>query len=64
MGFLPSDRRNPSKPFQVAGVDNAGPIKVCLSKFGGPGTLKGCITSFVCFATHAVHIAIVEEYSG
>ena len=66
MGFLPSDRTNPSKPFQVgyAGVDYAGPIKVRLSKCRGPGTLKGYIAIFVCFATHAIHIEIVEDYSG
>ena len=64
MGFLPSDCTNPSKPFQVAGVDYAGPIKGLLSKCRGPGTLKAYIAIFVCFATHAIHIEIVEDYSG
>ena len=41
----------------------AGPIKVRLSKYRGPGTLKGYIAVFVCFATHAIHIEIVEDYS-
>ena len=64
MRFLPSDWTNQSKLFQVAGVDYAGPIKFCLSKCRGPDTLKGHIAIFVCFATHAIHIEIVEDYSG
>ena len=64
MGHLPTPRTSPTKPFQVAGVDYAGSIKVRLSKCRGPSTLKGYIAIFVCFSTHAIHIEVVEDYSG
>ena len=64
MGDLPTSRTSPSKPFEVAGVDYVGPIKVCLAKCRGNVTLKGYIAVFVCFSTHAVHLEAVEDYSS
>ena len=64
MGDLPSSRVTPCKPFQTAGVDYAGPLKVRLSKCRGNVTTKGYIAVFVCFVTHAVHLEAVEDYSS
>ena len=64
MGNLPSERTTSSKPFEVAGVDYAGPIKVRLAKVRGSITQKGYIAIFVCFFTHAIHIEVVEDYSS
>ena len=61
---LSTPRMSPTKPFQVAGVNYAGSIRVRLSKCGGPSTLKGYIAIFACFSTHAIHIEVVENYSG
>ena len=61
---FPSDWTNLFKRFQVAGVDYAGPINIRLSECRRFGTLKGYIAIIVCFATHAIHIEIVEHYSG
>ena len=54
----------PSLPFESAGVDYTGPINVRLSKTRGKGTIKGYIAIFVCMATRAVHLQVVEDYSS
>ena len=64
MGELPKARVRHSLPFERAGVDYAGPINVRLSKTRGKGTLKGYIAIFVCMATRAVHIEVVEDYTS
>ncbi|XP_014211715.2 uncharacterized protein LOC106641716 [Copidosoma floridanum] len=63
MGDLPDCRVTPSPPFQKTGVDYAGPFPVRLSKCREKGTLKGYIVVFVCMATKAIHLEIVEDYS-
>ena len=57
-------RVRPSPPFECSGVDYAGPINVRLTKTGGKGTMKGYIAIFICMATRAVHIELVEDYSS
>ena len=64
MGELPSARVRPSPPFQSSGVDYAGPISVRLTKSRGKGTLKDYICVFVCMATRAVHLELVEDYTS
>ena len=64
MGDLPKVRVTPSSPFNRSGVDYAGPLKVRLSKTRGKGTTKGYIAVFICLATRAVHLEIVEDYSS
>ena len=64
MGNLPENRTNPSVAFSVSGVDYAGPIKVRLAKTRGNVTQKGYIAIFVCFATRAIHIEVVEDYTS
>ena len=64
MGELPKARVRHSLPFERAGVDYVGPINVRLSKTRGKGRLKGYIAIFVCMATRAVHIEVVEDYTS
>ena len=64
MGELPKARVRHSFPFERAGVDYAGPINVRLTKTRGKGTMKGYIAIFVCMATKAVHIEVVEDYTS
>ena len=51
----------PSSPFERSGVDYAGPINIRLSKTRGKGTIKSYIAIFICMATKAVHIVVVED---
>ena len=64
MGDLPPARVRPSPPFQRSGVDYAGPISVRLTKSRGKGTLKGYVCVFVCMATRAAHLELVEDYTS
>ena len=64
MGELPKTRVRPSLTFERAGVDYVAPINVRLTKTRGKGTLKGYIAIFVCMATKAVHIEVVEDYTS
>ena len=54
MADLPAGRLTASKPFQVTGLDLAGPI------FTKP-KVKTYIAIFICFAVKAVHIELVED---
>ncbi|XP_014215750.1 uncharacterized protein LOC106644642 [Copidosoma floridanum] len=63
MDDLPDCKVTPSPPFQKTGVDYAGPLSVQRSKCRRKGTLKGYIVVFVCMATKAIHLEIVEDYS-
>ena len=64
MRELPKARVRPSSPFECSGVDCTGPINVRLTKTRGKGTKKGYIAIFICMATRAVHIELVEDYSS
>ena len=63
MGDLPTLYSLPSRPFEVSGVDYAGPIE-CLAKCRGNVTHKGYIAMLVCFSTHAAPLEAVEDYSS
>lgn len=61
MGHLPLDRIQPGeRPFNRTGVDFAGPVMV---HYKGRGTrpTQAYLAIFVCFATKAVHIEVVED---
>ena len=64
MGELPKARVRPSSAFERLCVDYAGPIHQCLTKIRGKGTMKEYIAIFICMATRAVHIEVVENYSS
>ncbi|XP_055633517.1 uncharacterized protein LOC129773882 [Toxorhynchites rutilus septentrionalis] len=62
MGQLPSPRVNESVAFTHTGVDLCGPFEVYLNqKSKCKTTAYACI--FICFATKAVHLEVVEDQS-
>ncbi|XP_070515395.1 uncharacterized protein [Cardiocondyla obscurior] len=63
MSPLPNARVLPSRPFQNTGVDYAGPILMRTSKGRGQKSHKGFIAIFVCFATRAIHLEAVSDYT-
>jgi hypothetical protein len=63
MGDLPECRVNFEYPFIKTGVDFAGPMNI---EYGGPRsktTSKAYISVFVCMATKAVHLKLVNSMS-
>lgn len=63
MGNLPKDRVSGSRPFEVTGVDFAGPVPTYL-RIRGKTPYKSYIAVFVCFATKAVHLETVSDLSS
>ncbi|XP_063923055.1 uncharacterized protein LOC135137361 [Zophobas morio] len=63
MGDLPKARVNPSGfPFESAGVNYAGPIRLKEGKRGGKvRETKAYIAVFVCLSTKAVHLELVTD---
>ncbi|XP_018359986.1 PREDICTED: uncharacterized protein LOC108759170 [Trachymyrmex cornetzi] len=64
MGNLPASRVNPSPPFDHTGVDYAGPFNVLPLVGRGQKTRKNYVALFICLATRAVHLELVEDYSA
>lgn len=60
MAPLPKDRVICSRPFTTTGVDFAGPLTIRSGIRGRPGK-KAWVAMFICFATKAIHIEVVEE---
>lgn len=63
MGNLPKERITPSFPFQVCGVDYAGPVMVLNRKGRGSKLTKGYISLFICFLTRCLHLELVSDLS-
>nr|XP_012234631.1 PREDICTED: uncharacterized protein LOC105679278 [Linepithema humile] len=63
MGQLPPERVTPSRPFLHSGVDYAGPLIIKTWKGKNARTYKAYVALFVCFATSAVHLELVTDYS-
>ncbi|XP_011502773.1 PREDICTED: uncharacterized protein LOC105366139 [Ceratosolen solmsi marchali] len=63
MGQLPVTRVTPSPPFYHTGVDYAGPLTIKTWKGRGAKTHKAWICVFLCFATSAVHLEVVSDYT-
>ncbi|XP_029178118.1 uncharacterized protein LOC114945928 [Nylanderia fulva] len=63
MGDLPAARVTPSAPFTHCGVDYAGPLHVTPFVGRGQRARKVYIALFVCLATKAIHLEMVEDYS-
>jgi hypothetical protein len=61
VGQLPSSRVRPSRAFETAGVDYAGPVMIKQGSPRSKSTIKGYIAIFVCFSTKAVHIEVVNS---
>ncbi|GBN87356.1 hypothetical protein AVEN_262654-1 [Araneus ventricosus] len=64
MGNLPSERVNPSSPFNTADMDFAGPfhVKPSTKRHGSP--IKVYLDVFICFVTKAMHLEVVSDLSS
>ncbi|XP_077270788.1 uncharacterized protein LOC143901992 [Temnothorax americanus] len=63
MGQLPTERLNPSRPFEHSGVDYAGPFTTKTWKSRNAKTYKTYIALFVCYSTSAIHLELVTDYT-
>lgn len=63
MGNLPADRVTAFYPFQVCGLDFAGPFLISSKKGKGNRITKCYLNIIVCFATKAVHLEVVSDLS-
>ncbi|XP_026482727.1 uncharacterized protein LOC113390953 [Ctenocephalides felis] len=63
MGILPKDRVTAYRPFQIVGVDFAGPVLLRASRLRKVPRIKAYISLFVCMATKAIHIELVSGLS-
>lgn len=63
MGSLPQARAMKSFPFENAGVDYAGPFLLKLKDGRCKSRVKAFVAVFVCMATKAVHLELVEGLS-
>ena len=59
---LPAFRVNRSRPFQVTGVDFAGPLYVKTS--GASSTTKVWMVLYTCYVTRAVHLDLVPDMTA
>ena len=64
MAGLPRLRTTPAKPFLNCGVDFAGPIELKRHKGRCNVFEKGYFAIFICFATKAIHLEVVEDLSS
>ncbi|GFY21110.1 integrase catalytic domain-containing protein [Trichonephila clavipes] len=64
MGDLSKDRVTLKRPFYCCGIDYAGPVSVLKYRGRGAKTTKGYIVKFVCFATKALHLELVSDYTS
>lgn len=64
MSGLPGARVTVSRPFTHTGVDYAGPISLKENKRRNAKLHKAYICVFVCFATKAVHLEIVNDLTA
>ncbi|VEN50686.1 unnamed protein product [Callosobruchus maculatus] len=61
MSSLPDARIKPKLPFDVTGLDFAGPFMILNKKGRGAQLHKCYLAIFVCFCTKAIHIEIVTD---
>ncbi|XP_018367943.1 PREDICTED: uncharacterized protein LOC108764289 [Trachymyrmex cornetzi] len=64
MGQLPPERITPSRPFTHTGVDYASPFVIKTWKGKNAKTYKAYIALFVCYATSAIHLELVTDYTA
>ena len=63
MGQLPAHRVMPHFPFQMTGVDYAGPLTIKKGHTRKPVLIKTYLAIFICFSSKAVHIEVIEDLS-
>ncbi len=64
MASLPRHRVCVSRPFLVSGVDYCGPFSLRIGTKRSRSTVKTYLSVFVCMATKAVHIELVDNLSS
>ncbi|CAB0045245.1 unnamed protein product [Trichogramma brassicae] len=64
MAPLPAFRVTASRPFTATGLDYAGPFALRASKGRGQKSFKGYVAVFTCFATRAMHLEVVSDYTS
>ena len=64
MSSLPQVRVSASRPFSSSGLDYCGPFNLRIGKPRSRTTVKTYVAIFVCMATKAVHIEVVEDLSA
>lgn len=64
MGQLPTNRVTKNYPFQICGIDYAGPILISSKKGRGNRISKCYICLFVCYCTKAIHLEIVSDLTS
>ncbi len=64
MGLLPHHRTTPSKPFDISGVDFAGPFLIHRGNPRKPTRVKVYAAVFVCFTTRALHFELCSDLSA
>ncbi|XP_065368694.1 uncharacterized protein LOC135961125 [Calliphora vicina] len=63
MSPLPPDRCKLSAPFQITGIDFAGPFELKGSTLRNAPIVKGYVCVFVCFSTKAIHLEVCSNLS-
>ncbi|XP_072400545.1 uncharacterized protein [Diabrotica undecimpunctata] len=61
MSNLPNNRIKPNFPFDVTGIDYAGPFNILNKKGRGAKVFKCYLALFICFCTKAVHLEVVSD---
>lgn len=64
MGQLPVNTVTPARPFLHSGIDYAGPFTIKTWKGKNARTYKAYVALFVCFASSAVHLELVTDYTA
>ncbi|GFY02635.1 integrase catalytic domain-containing protein [Trichonephila clavipes] len=63
MGDLPKQRITQTRPFEIVGIDFAGPILTKCQYLRKANKFKSYICLFICLATKAVHLELVSTLS-
>ena len=61
MAPLPSARLIPQRPFNVVGMDFAGPFDILFSRGRGAKTTRGYVLVFICLIIKDTHVEIASD---
>lgn len=61
MASLPNDRVKIRLPFEITGIDYAGPFSILNRRGRGVKIVKCYLAVFICFCTKAVHFEVVSD---
>ncbi|GFW65781.1 integrase catalytic domain-containing protein [Trichonephila clavipes] len=63
MGDLPKQRITQTRPFEIVGIDFAGPILTKCQHIRKANKFESYICLFICLATKAVHLELISTLS-